>query len=118
MFLKKKTKSVYLPRFHVMCMHELLLGSSPNYEKQIGAMAQSMPTPLLSIYISSRKLVLPQNLLQIFPLHVPVFVSTVPLHSSSVIIPERKGKRKTNIFPPNYYIISTSSHHHFLIMGA
>ena len=32
-----------------MCMHELLLGSSPNYEKQIGAMTQSMSIPLLPL---------------------------------------------------------------------
>jgi len=49
-FSRKKNKISLSPKIPCeMCMHELLLGSSPNYEKQIGAMTQSMSIPLLPL---------------------------------------------------------------------
>lgn len=85
-FLKKKTKSVYLPRFHVHAWAVTHISSSPNYEKQIWAMAQSMSIPLFSISLPANLFFPPKSLANI-PSPCPSFVSTVP----QLITPERKG---------------------------
>jgi len=106
-------------------MHELLacysvLPSSPNYEKQIGAMTQSMSIPLFSISLPACKLLsFPKKyLLQNIPLRLIACLYRATAHSLTPT--ERKAETKTNIFRPQITIssvlLATSSHHRFLIM--
>ena len=101
-----------------MCMHELLLGSSPNYEKQIGAMAQLIHVDSFARFISSSKLasLFFTKISCKYSLSVSQFClyRVPPQLISHLSHPAERGREseKTNIF-------TTSPHHqYFLIMRA